>query len=219
MARTRQKAKQRKAKRLEQERKAAERAERAGGAPAPERARAPRRQETDRVEVDDARPDGGTRVEVEEPHPDSEPDIKVEDRRGLTEVEELEAAQQEAAAEIQEAQRAAEAASAPEAAPVPVREAAPEKVSRRERRKAEIAKEKKPKPAPRPERKREREARQRGRVVNFLIQVWAELRRVQWPDRAQVTQATAVVVVFCLLAGVYLGVWDFLFNKLVKALL
>jgi preprotein translocase subunit SecE len=66
---------------------------------------------------------------------------------------------------------------------------------------------------------RRREPRQRGRVVIFLVQVWAELRRVQWPDRSQVTQATGVVIVFCLLAGLYLAFWDFLFNDLVKALL
>jgi preprotein translocase SecE subunit len=64
-----------------------------------------------------------------------------------------------------------------------------------------------------------REARQRGRVINFLIQVWAELRRVQWPDRTQITQATAVVIVFCVLAGLYLAFFDFVFSKLVKAIL
>jgi preprotein translocase subunit SecE len=69
----------------------------------------------------------------------------------------------------------------------------------------------------RPERRRE--ARQRGRVVSFLVQVWAELRRVQWPDRTAVTQATGVVVVFCLLAGLYLAFFDYIFNDLVKALL
>jgi preprotein translocase subunit SecE len=66
---------------------------------------------------------------------------------------------------------------------------------------------------------RKREARQRGRVINFLIQVWAELRRVQWPDRTQVTQATAVVIVFCILAGLYLAFFDYIFAKLVKVIL
>jgi preprotein translocase subunit SecE len=64
-----------------------------------------------------------------------------------------------------------------------------------------------------------REARQRGRVVNFFIQVWAELRRVQWPDRNQVSQATGVVVVFCVLAGLYLAFFDWAFSELVKAIL
>jgi preprotein translocase SecE subunit len=66
---------------------------------------------------------------------------------------------------------------------------------------------------------RRREARQRGRVVGFFIQVWAELRRVQWPDRTQVTQATAVVIVFCILAGLYLAFFDYIFAKLVKLIL
>lgn len=88
----------------------------------------------------------------------------------------------------------------------------------------------KPRPEPRreakkPERRREpkaaraREPRQRGRVVNFLVQVWAELRRVQWPDRNQVTQATGVVIVFCFLAGAYLALWDFVFSEFVTWLL
>jgi preprotein translocase SecE subunit len=192
MARTRQKAKQRKAKRLEEERKAAERSR--GG-------------------------DG---------------------RRSATQqaASEVEEAQQRAAEELAEAQRdevgagaeaartaaAAEAAMAAEVATgertvtVPKSDEAPPKPARRERRKAEPAPKEKAKPKPaRAERKRE--ARTRGRVVNFFIQVWAELRRVQWPDRSQVTQATAVVIVFCVIAGTYLGIWDFLFNKLVKALL
>ena len=79
-------------------------------------------------------------------------------------------------------------------------------------------------PEPKPERRREpkperREPRRRGRVVNFLVQVWAELRRVQWPDRNQVTQATGVVIVFCFLAGAYLALWDFVFSKFVTWLL
>jgi preprotein translocase subunit SecE len=66
---------------------------------------------------------------------------------------------------------------------------------------------------------RRREPHQRGRVVNFFIQVWAELRRVQWPDRAALTQATAVVIVFCLLAGLYLAFFDYIFSKLVKVII
>ena len=79
-------------------------------------------------------------------------------------------------------------------------------------------------PAPRqrkpaPERQKEKEPRKRGRVVNFLVQVWAELRRVQWPDRNQVTQATGVVIVFCFIAGVYLAWWDWVFTKFVTWIL
>jgi preprotein translocase SecE subunit len=107
-------------------------------------------------------------------------------------------------------------------------EEAPPQPSRRERRRAAAeAKEKQRKPErkpARPQRKparqeRKREPRSRGRVINFFIQVWAELRRVQWPNRSQVTQATGVVIVFCFIAGGYLAIWDFLFNKLIKAIL
>jgi preprotein translocase SecE subunit len=101
------------------------------------------------------------------------------------------------------------AAEAPPA-PAPAKERA-EKPERRVEPKPERRRE------PKPERRRE--VRRRGRVVNFLVQVWAELRRVQWPDRNQVTQATGVVVVFCFLAGAYLALWDFVFSEFVTWLL
>jgi preprotein translocase SecE subunit len=58
-----------------------------------------------------------------------------------------------------------------------------------------------------------------NRFVNFLRACWAELRRVQWPNRRQVGQATAVVLVFVLIAGGYLGVMDAIFSRLVDAIL
>jgi preprotein translocase SecE subunit len=42
---------------------------------------------------------------------------------------------------------------------------------------------------------------------------------VQWPDRTQVTQAAAVVIVFCAIAGAYLALWDLVFSKLIKVVL
>jgi preprotein translocase subunit SecE len=58
-----------------------------------------------------------------------------------------------------------------------------------------------------------------NRVVNFLQGSWRELQRVQWPDRRQVMQATAVVIGFVIVAGVFLGVADFLAGKLVNYIL
>lgn len=46
------------------------------------------------------------------------------------------------------------------------------------------------------------------RFVAFLRASWAELQRVQWPDRRQVGQATAVVLGFVVVAGLYLGLAD-----------
>jgi preprotein translocase SecE subunit len=47
-----------------------------------------------------------------------------------------------------------------------------------------------------------------ARFIAFLRASWAELQRVQWPDRRQVAQATAVVLGFVVVAGLYLGVAD-----------
>jgi preprotein translocase subunit SecE len=54
------------------------------------------------------------------------------------------------------------------------------------------------------------------RFLQFLRASWAELQRVQWPDRRQVFQATSVVVGFVIVAGAYLGVADWLAQKVVN---
>src|SRR3954447_970572 len=59
----------------------------------------------------------------------------------------------------------------------------------------------------------------RGRVIAFLVAVWAELQRVQWPDRRQLTQLTGVVLFFVLIVGAYLGGLDAIFSKLIQAIL
>jgi preprotein translocase subunit SecE len=55
-----------------------------------------------------------------------------------------------------------------------------------------------------------------NRVIGFLRASWAELQRVQWPDRRQVTQATAVVLGFVIVAGAYLGLADFVAKEIVE---
>jgi preprotein translocase SecE subunit len=62
-------------------------------------------------------------------------------------------------------------------------------------------------------------ARSRGRLLTFLGHCIDELRRVQWPDRRHVGQATAVVLGFVLLAGGYLGLLDAIWRPLVEAIL
>jgi preprotein translocase SecE subunit len=61
--------------------------------------------------------------------------------------------------------------------------------------------------------------RQRGGFIGFLISCWAELKKVQWPDRDTLVQATAVTVIFVAVAAAYLGALDALFNWLVKQIL
>jgi preprotein translocase subunit SecE len=55
-----------------------------------------------------------------------------------------------------------------------------------------------------------------NRLINFLQGSWRELQRVQWPDRQQVFQATGVVIGFVIVAGVFLGVSDWVAGKLVS---
>jgi preprotein translocase SecE subunit len=61
--------------------------------------------------------------------------------------------------------------------------------------------------------------RQRGGVIGFLLSCWAELKKVQWPDRDTLVQATAVTIIFVTVAAAYLGALDALFNYLVKQIL
>jgi preprotein translocase SecE subunit len=58
-----------------------------------------------------------------------------------------------------------------------------------------------------------------SRLTNFLRGSWRELQRVQWPDRRQVMQATGVVLGFVIVAGVYLGVADYISQKVVHFIL
>jgi preprotein translocase SecE subunit len=61
--------------------------------------------------------------------------------------------------------------------------------------------------------------RQRGGVIGFLASCWAELRKVQWPDRETLVQATAVTIIFVAVAGAYLGALDSAFSYLIKQIL
>jgi preprotein translocase subunit SecE len=59
------------------------------------------------------------------------------------------------------------------------------------------------------------ERRGLGKVWHFFQNVWAELQRVQWPDRKQVTTLTGVVLGFVLIAGSYLGLLDAIFSRII----
>jgi preprotein translocase subunit SecE len=61
--------------------------------------------------------------------------------------------------------------------------------------------------------------RKGNRAIGFLRASWAELQRVQWPDRRHVFQATAVVLGFVAIAGAYLGLADYVAKEIVDAIL
>ena len=71
----------------------------------------------------------------------------------------------------------------------------------------------------RPAARRPERARRGNPVFAFLRACWAELQRVQWPNRREVGQATAVVLGFVVIAGSYLGLMDFIWQKVVTYLL
>ncbi len=61
--------------------------------------------------------------------------------------------------------------------------------------------------------------RKRGGAIAFLASCAAELKRVQWPDRDTLIQATAVTLAFVIVAAVYLGVADIVANWVVKRII
>jgi preprotein translocase SecE subunit len=61
--------------------------------------------------------------------------------------------------------------------------------------------------------------KERGRLIQFLYAVVAELRRVQWPDRQTLTTLTGVVLGFVVIAGGYLGLLDAIFSRVIQAIL
>ena len=107
---------------------------------------------------------------------------------------------------------------------------APARRSRAERRAEERERKQREKRAREEQKRKERERlarkekqaaeeRQRGAVIGFIVSCWAELKRVQWPDRDTLVQASAVTLVFVALAAAYLGALDAVFNWLVKQIL
>jgi preprotein translocase SecE subunit len=148
------------------------------------------------------------------------PDELGESVRSATEVAEPEVAEPEVAQPEPEAAEPEPEVAEPEA-PAPSRAdvGAPAKESREERR-ARRGREKEQRRKARAKQLRkepaEREERRRGAVLSFLISCWAELKRVQWPDRETLIQASAVTLIFIAVAAAYLGALDALFNWLVK---
>jgi preprotein translocase subunit SecE len=70
-----------------------------------------------------------------------------------------------------------------------------------------------------PKEERQAPAKERGRVMTFFASVAQELRKVQWPDRETLIQASAVTLLFVAVAAAYLGALDAIFSWLVDRLI
>ena len=50
----------------------------------------------------------------------------------------------------------------------------------------------------------------------FVAESWGELKKVEWPGQSQLIQGVVVVLIACLIVGVFLYTCDLLFKRLVQ---
>jgi preprotein translocase subunit SecE len=65
----------------------------------------------------------------------------------------------------------------------------------------------------RPTKSQTGRAADRQGLVGFVRECVAELRRVQWPNRPALIQATIVVLITCIVVGIYLYALDSIFSR------
>ena len=54
---------------------------------------------------------------------------------------------------------------------------------------------------------------------NFIAESWAELKKVEWPGQSQVVQGTAVVLIACVVVGLFLYANDQVWKQVVTKVL
>jgi len=91
--------------------------------------------------------------------------------------------------------------------------------SRRERREREKEERRKTRAKELQKGQAEKAEKRRGPVLGFLLSCWAELKRVQWPDRDTLVQASAVTFIFVAVMAAYLGGLDAAFNWLIQRII
>ena len=97
--------------------------------------------------------------------------------------------------------------------------AAEPKESRRDRRQREKEERRKARAKELQKGQAEKAEKRRGPVLGFLLSCWAELKRVQWPDRDTLVQASAVTFIFVAVMAAYLGGLDAAFNWLIQRII
>jgi preprotein translocase subunit SecE len=60
------------------------------------------------------------------------------------------------------------------------------------------------------------EVKPAGRTRTFLREVRVEMKKVTWPPRKEIITSTGVVIAAVVIASVYIGVWDFIWNTIVR---
>ena len=57
---------------------------------------------------------------------------------------------------------------------------------------------------------------QRRERRSFVAESWAELKKVEWPTQNQLIQGVVVVLIACVIVGVFLYAADLVFKRLVQ---
>jgi preprotein translocase SecE subunit len=96
---------------------------------------------------------------------------------------------------------------------------APPRETRRERRQREKEERRKARTRELQKAQAEKAEKRRGPVTGFLASCWAELKRVQWPDRDTLVQASAVTLIFVMVMAAYLGALDAVFNWIIQRII
>jgi preprotein translocase SecE subunit len=96
---------------------------------------------------------------------------------------------------------------------------APPRETRRERRQREKEERRKARARELQKAQAEKAEKRRGPVTGFLASCWAELKRVQWPDRDTLVQASAVTLIFVMVMAAYLGALDAVFNWIIQRII
>jgi preprotein translocase subunit SecE len=73
--------------------------------------------------------------------------------------------------------------------------------------------------ASRPEPAREPRVARRNAVTGFIAESWAELKKVEWPTQNQLIQGVVVVLIACVIVGIFLYTADLVFKRLVQDVL
>jgi preprotein translocase subunit SecE len=74
-------------------------------------------------------------------------------------------------------------------------------------------------PEPSREPRREPRAAPGGGARRFVSESWGELRKVEWPGQSQLIQGVVVVLIACVIVGVFLYAADLVFKRLVQDVL
>jgi preprotein translocase subunit SecE len=56
-------------------------------------------------------------------------------------------------------------------------------------------------------------------IINYLREVRSEMRKVIWPKKEEVIRLTMVVFFISVIVGIYLGGLDYIFTKVLSAVI